>query len=304
MSNIPKTSEIATTSEITTSEIATTSDTSADGAKGDGLTFLELEAIGRDSFVAKNAPMIAPGGPTPIYGGQAAAQALRAAALTVDPTHEPHSLHGSFLRGGDREKPVELVVERLRDGRTFTTRRVTVRQDATVIFEANVSFHTPEPGVEVSPPMLAGVTPPEQLPLSVISDWHKILDVRVPGIPGREGETLPFSIDRLWARVAVPMTDDPMLHACMLVFISDLGGGLCDISDDKTPPYGPSLDHVVWFQTPMRADDWILLEGRPVKIGRGLGLYTATAHNRHGVLAAVLNQEMLLRPGHGTQTVR
>ena len=100
----------------------------------------------------------------------------------------------------------------------------------------------------------------------------------------------------MWTRVNVPVPDDPIVHACMHVFASDVGAGFGDLDIEGIPPGGPSIDHALWFHHPSRADDWVIWDCEPAKVGGHRGLYTGTAHDLDGNLVAMMAQEMLLRP--------
>ena len=108
--------------------------------------------------------------------------------------------------------------------------------------------------------------------------------------------SLPGSVDRAWIRVNVPLPDDPIVHACMHAFASDVTAGFGDLAMPGVPAGGPSIDHAIWFQHPSRADDWIVYDCKPAKVGSHRGLYTGSAHDLDGNLVAMIAQEMLLRP--------
>jgi acyl-CoA thioesterase-2 len=258
----------------------------------DLLRFLDLEQI--DDLIYRGWPGVWPKERQTIFGGEVAAQALRAAAATVDPDRRPHSLHGYFLRRGDPSMPVVFVVDRDRDGLSFSARRVAAMQRGEVIWEMSCSFHVAEEGPEfiqpVRPELVLPGDSPEQLPR-----WSPLLEVRLPPPPdGRESP--PGSHDRVWTRVRVTLPDDPIIHACMHAFTSDISSGFGDLAIDGIPPGGPSIDHALWFHHPTRADDWVIYDCVPAKVGGRRGLYTGTAHDLDGHLVAMLAQEMLLRP--------
>jgi acyl-CoA thioesterase-2 len=257
----------------------------------DLLAFLEVEHI--DGDIYRGSPGVWPSERASLYGGEVAAQALRAAAHTVDHDRVPHSLHGYFLRRGDPARPVIFVVDRDRDGRSFSARRVAAMQGGEVIWEMTCSFSTPAEGPEYVQPAEHGMREPESSePLP--HPWCPILDVLLPPAPGQD-RPLPLSVTRAWIRVNVPLVDDPIVHACMHVFASDVTTGFGDLTIDGVPQGGPSLDHALWFHHPSRADEWVLYNSTPVKVGAHRGLYTASAHDLDGNLVAMLAQEMLLR---------
>ena len=261
-------------------------------AYDDPLDFLDLEQIDRDIY--RGRPGRWPADRRAIYGGEVAAQALRAAAFTVPPERAPHSLHGYFLRPGDLNHPVLFMVDRDRDGRSLSARRVAAMQRGEVIWEMACSFHTPEEGAEFIQPAKAGMTAPEDSPLTAW-DWCPLLDIRVP--PPPDGRTTRAgSVDRVWVRVNVALPDDPIVHSCMHAFASDVGSGFGDLDIEGIPHGGPSIDHALWLHHPSRADDWIIYDCIPAKVGAHRGVYTGTAHDLEGNLVAMLAQEMLLRP--------
>lgn len=256
------------------------------------LAFLDLEPI--DHNIYRGRPGIWPSDRGTLYGGEVAAQALRAAAHTVSPERLPHSLHGYFLRRGDPTAPVVFMVDRDRDGRSFSARRVAAMQRGEVIWEMTCSFHAVEEGAEFTQPVRDGIAPPEtSTPLELA--WCPLLDIRLAPPPdGRPSR--PGSVDRCWTRVVVPVPDDPVLHACLHAFTSDVSAGFGDLDIDGVPPGGPSIDHALWFHHPSRADEWVIYDCVPAKVGGHRGLYTGTAHDLAGNLVAMLAQEMLLRP--------
>lgn len=256
------------------------------------LAFLDIEQI--DGDVYRGVPGIWPSDRTSLYGGEVAALALRAAAHTVAVDRVPHSLHGYFLRRGDHTRPVIFMVDRDRDGRSLSARRVAAMQGGEVIWEMACSFSAPVDGPEYVQPAAAGLRDPESSP-PLAWTWCPILDVRVPPAPGHD-RPHPMSVDRAWIRVNVPLPDDPIVHACMHVFASDVTAGFGDLAMQGVPPGGPSIDHAVWFHHPSRADEWVLYDCNPAKVGAHRGLYTGSAHDLHGNLVAMVAQEMLLRP--------
>lgn len=259
---------------------------------GDPLAFLDLEQIDRDIY--RGRPGMWPSDRTTIFGGEVAAQALRAAAQTVDPDRLPHSLHGYYLRRGDPTQPVVFMVDRDRDGRSFSARRVAAMQRGEVIWEMACSFHVDEQGAEFFQPIRPGTLPPDSSPLNQW-DWCPIVEIRLPPPPdGRP--PVPNAVDRVWTRVRVPVPDDPIVHACLHAFTSDISSGFGELEIPGIPHGGPSIDHAVWFHHPSRADDWVLYDCVPAKVGGHRGLYTGTAHDRQGNLVAMIAQEMLLRP--------
>jgi acyl-CoA thioesterase II len=257
----------------------------------DLLVWMELERIDRDIYRGPPSSWRREG---TLYGGLVAAQALLAAARTVPDGRSPHSLHGYYLRPGDPNEPVVFTVDRDRDGRSFSARRVAAIQDGEVIWDMACSFHEPVDGPEYVPPAPSGVLPPDDCAV-LIEHSHPILDMRVPRPPDPT-EPARMPIDRAWVRVNVPLDDDPLVHACLHTYTSDCTTGFADLGLEGVPGAGPSIDHALWFHHVSRADDWIFYECVPEKVRGHRGLYTGTAHDLGGNLVATLAQEMLLRP--------
>jgi acyl-CoA thioesterase-2 len=259
------------------------------GDVDDLATLLDLEEIDRDLFRGRNGDH---GRPRPsLYGGQVAAQALCAAGRTVPDGRMPNSLHGYFLRPGQPDHPVVFSVDRDRDGGSFSARHVRAIQHGEVIFSMLASFKVPEPAAATfeSGAMRPVVTPEE----IEASGWDALVETRE--VRGREihGHSVT---DRLWCRVTTPFPDDPLLHACALVYLSDYGGGFVLLDVEGLPLGGQSIDHVMWFHQPARVDDWILVDLVPERASDARGTYLGTLRTRDGALAAVLGQECLLRP--------
>lgn len=231
-------------------------------------------------------------GGTRLFGGQVAAQALAAAAATVEPGRLPHVLHASFLRAGRSARPVRYDVERTRDGRSFSTRRVVAAQDR-VVFEMTTSFHVPEPGTDWHPPAPIA---PRPVDLASLPPWPEapstgFFEIR-PVVP----TTAPFSPPPYWIRSREPVGGDPVTRACVLAFVSDMG-----VVAAARPP-GPnmatdavSLNHAVWFHRPFAADEWHLFSAGPTSSRSGLGLACGTFHHEDGTLVATIVQEALFR---------
>jgi acyl-CoA thioesterase II len=255
-------------------------------------SLLTLERLDRDLFRGRNANY----GPRQnLYGGQVAAQCLLAAAATVDADRMPHSLHGYFLRPGRSDLPVILQVDRDRDGRSFSARHVVAVQEGEVIFSMITSFHAPrDGGVFDDAPRREAPEPKD----TAKGGWIPLLDVR---------EVTPTDFtkglftDCLWVRSAVPLGNDPLLHRAGLTYLSDLGSGFGQ-QPDLIGMGGPSIDHSMWFQADIRADDWVLVDLRPLKAIGGRGVYHGSLRDRHGLLGATLHQEHLLLPGSFADT--
>ncbi len=250
---------------------------------------LTLERVDRDLFRARNANL---GPRQTLYGGQVAAQALMAAAATIEQEDRlPHSFHGYFLRPGRTDLPVVLRVERDRDGRSFSARHVVAVQEGEVIFSMLTSFHAEsESGVYDGAPKRAAPSP-EDTPKG---GRMALLEVR---------EVTPTDFlrgvfsDCLWARSSAPLGDSPLLHRAALTYLSDLGTGFGQRMTTIKTRGGPSIDHAMWFQQDIRADEWVLIDLEPVKAWGSRGVYHGSLRDRAGALGATLYQEHLLRPG-------
>lgn len=232
-----------------------------------------------------------------VYGGQVAAQGLWAAAQTVADDYVPHSLHAYFIRGGDSDQPIRFEVDRIRDGRSFVTRRVVARQSSGAILNLSASFHRPEEAADVaSMPMPASVESPDELE-SV--DWSPLLQRRP--VPRHH------RLARSWLRVP-DVGDDPLMHVVAHAFASD------DVAteavalvhpvewpefegefDADHPFMSASLDHTVWFHRPAPADEWCLHDFRSSGVYGSRGISFGEIWTRDGVHVASVAQEVLLR---------
>jgi acyl-CoA thioesterase-2 len=250
-----------------------------------------------------------------VFGGQVAGQALVAAARTVDDSARlVHSLHAYFLRPGDPTVPILYEVDRLRDGRSFTTRRVVAIQHGRAIFNLQASFHGPEPGPDHQMTMPTDVPDPESLPdwhtqmapyKEQMGDWYdrpRPIDVRyVDGDPfSRKG--IPTDGQRVWLRAAGQLPDDPVVHACIVTYASDMS-----LLDTTVLPFGlawdspgmqmASLDHAMWFHRPFRADEWLLYDQHALSTGSARGLAGGAIFSMDGRLVVSVVQEGLARVG-------
>lgn len=259
-----------------------------------------------------------------VFGGQVAAQSLIAAGRTVadgSGAERPvHSLHAYFLRPGDPKIPILYQVDRIRDGRSFTTRRVAAIQRGEPVFHLSASFHVPEAGVSHQEQM-PSVPDPETLPTwhevmapyaDTLGDWYsrpRPIDVRHVGVPLRTSpvESAPRPpTHRMWLRADGRLPEDPLLHACLVAYASDM-----TLLDTIMLPHGliwtqgtqVSLDHAMWFHRPFRADEWLLYDQHSPTASGARGLATGTIYTRDGSLAVSVVQEGLLRipiaPGAG-----
>jgi acyl-CoA thioesterase-2 len=274
-----------------------------------------------DLFVLEDLDVDLYRGPQPdterqrVFGGQVAGQAVLAAARSVDPDFDMHSMHSYFLRPGDTAVPIIYDVERIRDGRSFVTRRVVARQHGRPIYYMTANFQRPEDGFEHQDRM-PDVIPPEMgLSMGELAraggrqhaeEWERewaALDLRHIG---RSDRGLPEDPDhparaQLWMRVAGDLGDDPVLQRAAFTYASDmtlLGASLVPHGvfihqEDKVQ--AASLDHSIWFHQPFRADEWWLYDQvSPVARG-GRGLATARVFTQDGRLVATVVQEGLVR---------
>ena len=248
------------------------------------LDLLDLEYVEQDLYRSR-AVYEAPWG---MFGGQAAAQALYAAGLTVEKDRLPHSLHGYFLRRGDTSKPTLFRVDRDRDGRSFAARRVVAVQDGRVIFNMSASFAAPAGPGRVMPDHEAepveDLPSPDELPV-----WthpkHPSFEFR----PVDAERRLPT---RFWIRCLAGLPADPLLHAAVLAYTSDISSALIPFETEQTVT-GPSLDHAVWFHRPARMDGWTWQELTPQTVSGGRGWYTATVYTADGTRIASVAQEQI-----------
>jgi acyl-CoA thioesterase-2 len=251
---------------------------------------LELEVLDRDLFRGRNA--VSAVGRQSLYGGQVAAQALRAAGATVLPDRHAHSLHGYFLRAGRSDLPVLLHADRDRDGRSFSARHVRAVQDGEVIFSMLASFHCDEPsGTYDAVPTQRLDPPPDGARIrdDSILELREITPLRI------EGDRVNYP-DAYWVRVKHPLSDDRLSRACALTYVSDLGSGFGQLQLDGLSSGGSSIDHAAWFQADITVNDWMLLELQPRKAGGSRGVYAGGLRDRNGALALLFEQELLLRP--------
>jgi acyl-CoA thioesterase-2 len=280
------------------------------------LDLLDLEQIEVDIFRGRS-----PEGERRqrVFGGQVAGQALVAAGRTVPEDRPVHSLHAYFIRPGDPTVPLIYLVERVRDGRSFTTRRVTTIQHGKTIFTLSASFHRDEPGVEHADPM-PDVPPPDAIATTAermeklfgpsVREWYdgNPIDIRHIGPLSFEAErdpSLRTTRNMVWLRVDGDLPDDPLLHVCLMTYASDmtlldsvlLAHGL-SWADGRTT--GASLDHAMWFHGPFRADRWLLYaQDSPVARG-SRGLARGEVYTSDGHLVVSVVQEGLVRTSRAT----
>ncbi|WP_406419653.1 acyl-CoA thioesterase [Streptomyces sp. NBC_00842] len=292
------------------------------------LDLLDLEQIERDIFRGTSRSAVVPR----VFGGQVAAQALVAAGRTV-PADLPqalgsaragetplaHSLHSYFLRMGDPGAPIVYSVDRIRDGRSFTTRRVVAVQHGQPIFHLSASFQTYEEGLEHQADM-PPAPDPETLPTAeqmlpryadVFTDpgvMNRLLEARA-AVDLRYVDAPPFASvgesreprSQVWFRTNGKLADDPLLHVCMATYVSDMtlldsvllahGRGGWTVGD----VVGASLDHAMWFHRPFRADEWLLYDQESPSASGGRGLGQARIYTQDGRLAITVIQEGVVR---------
>jgi acyl-CoA thioesterase-2 len=251
-----------------------------------------------------------------VFGGQVAGQALIAAARTVDSGRPVHSLHAYFLRPGDPLVPILYEVDRIRDGRSFTTRRVVAIQHGKAIFNLQCSFHRPEPGLDHHIPMDTDIPGPLELPgfaarmepyREKLGDWldrPRPIDTRyVDRLPGEHRDRPQEPEQRVWLRADGTLPDDPVLHACIVTYASDM-----TLLDSTLLPHGisgwghdkvqmASLDHAMWFHRPFRADEWLLYDQTSPSTSDARGLAMGQIFTEDGRLAVTVVQEGLIRVG-------
>ncbi|WP_155054820.1 acyl-CoA thioesterase [Streptomyces blattellae] len=280
------------------------------------LDLLDLEQIEENIFRGQSRSAVVPR----IFGGQVAAQALVAAGRTVPEGRLAHSLHAYFLRIGDPGAPIVYNVDRMNDGRSFTTRRAVAVQHGQPIFALSASFQTYEEGFDhqaLMPPAPDPATLPtaeERLSAYDLAPEvvEKMLEVRtavdlrhVDDPPyGRYGEPRePHS--QVWFRTNGKLPDDPLLHVVLATYVSDMtlldsillahGRGGWAVGD----VVGASLDHAMWFHRPFRADEWLLYDQESPSAHGGRGLGQGRIYTQDGQLAITVIQEGLVRAPRG-----
>ncbi|MFF3516061.1 MULTISPECIES: acyl-CoA thioesterase II [unclassified Streptomyces] len=277
------------------------------------LDLLDLEQIEENIFRGQSRSAVVPR----VFGGQVAAQAMVAAGRTVPADRLAHSLHAYFLRMGDPGAPIVYNVERLRDGRSFTTRRVVAVQHGKPIFTLSASFQTDEEGLDHQAPMPPSPDP-ATLPTSEdrlrsyghldpqvverLLEAREAIDLRYVDEPpyGKFGDPRePHS--QVWFRTNGKLADDPLLHVVLATYVSDMtlldsvllahGRGGWAIGD----VVGASLDHAMWFHRPFRADEWLLYDQESPSAHGGRGLGQARIYTQDGRLAVSVIQEGVVR---------
>jgi acyl-CoA thioesterase-2 len=276
------------------------------------LRLLKLEAMGDDIFIGQSQDL----GWGRVYGGQVLGQALSAAERTVDPPRQAHSFHCYFLRPGNPAEPIEYRVERTRDGRSFSTRRIRAEQGGRPVFFMAASFQIPEVGLEhhdaapdtVGPDGLMSfadlIRQHADLLPEAMSDWAMMdfpIEMRPVKVSDPMNPALSDPVQHLWLRASADLPDDPALHRYLLAYASDF-----ILLDTALLPHGKSywqgglrmasIDHAMWFHHDITMDDWLLYALDSPSASGARGLVRGQFFDRHGVLVASLVQEGLIRP--------
>jgi acyl-CoA thioesterase-2 len=278
------------------------------------LHLLKVEQIDGDLYRGEQ-PDVAP---QRMFGGQVLGQALAAAYKSVPDDRHLHSLHAYFILPGDTSHTVLFDVEKLRDGRSFTTRRTAAIQHGRPIFYMTASFQVDEPGPDHQDPPPDVSADPERLPK--LSDYTRrrrgdgagnetitaplgSIDVRLAGVgqDGSLGDSGYPSVVRVWMRIAGPLPDHRALHDCALAYMSDLTlltASLVphDLHLRLDEVQTASLDHAMWFHRPFRADEWLLYDQVSPSASGARGLSMGRIFDRTGHLVATAMQEGLTRP--------
>lgn len=231
-----------------------------------------------------------------VFGGQVAGQALVAAGRTVAPERFVHSLHAYFLRPGDPTRPIVYEVDRTRDGRSFTTRRVAAIQHGRVIFTMSASFQTAEDGIEhqvAMPP----TTDPDELPEMDGPEARAWSSIDLRFVPRSADNPMG---QQVWLRAAEDLPDDGLTQVCVLAYASDLTLLSSTIRPHQIHRWDSnlrmaSLDHAMWFHRRFRADEWLLYDQFSPVTGSGRGLASGRIFTRDGTLVASVVQEGLVR---------
>lgn len=298
-------------SDVTATDPGATGATAGEGAVESLLRILDLQSPARtteDIFTGVSQPM--PLGR--VYGGQVLAQSITAAARTLPEARVPHSMHGYFLRPGDAEKGITFAVDRIHDGRSFSTRRTQAFQEGVPIFSMIASFQDEDPGLDHQADMPEGLPDPEDLPdiedaLTGLHPMTKRLFVDRPvelrHVPSPiylavEGPQQPSQA--VWMRVRAALPDTPSVHRAALAYMSDL-----TIQESILRAHGvswstpglkvASLDHAMWWHRFGRADEWMLYVQESPSARGGRGLAEGRIFSRAGVLLATTAQEITVR---------
>ncbi|WP_029433956.1 acyl-CoA thioesterase II [Blastococcus sp. URHD0036] len=234
------------------------------------------------------------------FGGQVAGQSMMAAVATVDPAQQVHSLHGYFIRPGRPAEPILLLVDRVRTGRGFSTRRVSAVQDGETIFTMSASFHAGDDGPEhqeLAPPVPRPEEVPQGDPLDghFAAEWPNWDAVWVPEPEGERIEGRPRQL--LWVRYRHRLPDDPAVHVGALTYLSDMHllGTSMQLHGRAMDLQFASLDHALWFHRPFRADEWLLYDQISPSAAHGRSYNRGQITDLRGRLVASVVQEGLMR---------
>ena len=273
------------------------------------LSTLDLEPIEVDIFRGRSPQA----GWQRVFGGQVIGQALMAAQRTIEGERFVHSLHAYFMRPGDPSVPIIYQAERIRDGSSFVTRRVVAIQHGKAIFNLQASFHRPEPGLDHQDAMDADLADPLDLPTfsarmepyrEMLGEWldrPRPIDTRYVDQMPTERPGPQKAEQRVWLRADGTLPDDPVLHACVVTYASDM-----TLLDSTLLPHGisgwtedrlqmASLDHAMWFHRPFRADEWLLYDQSSPSTYDARGLAMGHIFTTDGRLAITVVQEGLIR---------
>jgi acyl-CoA thioesterase II len=242
-----------------------------------------------------------------IIGGHIAGQALMAASLTA-PGRTPHSVHVYYVRAGDARKPVDLHVDMARDGGTLSTRQITARQDDQILLEALASFSTPLESLDYHQPIpdvpAPDTLPPVQEQLAAYADelnghWVRPqpFDLRYVDAPPRLAVEMaePPPRMRMWWRPNSSVSADPVLHSCLLAYLSGTTMVEAALARRRATPlstFNALIDHALWFHRPVDMADWVLSDQVSPSGISGRGLTTSTMYNRSGELVCIATQEL------------
>jgi acyl-CoA thioesterase-2 len=276
----------------------------------DLLTILDLESLEVNLFRGRS-PQV---GWQRVFGGQVIGQALVAATRTVE-GRPPHSLHAYFLLPGDPKVPIIYEVDRIRDGKSFTTRRVIAIQHGQAIFSMSVSFHADEPGLDHQAPMPDVPTPKSlptdaemkerilpQLPEAVRRYYERERPIELRPVEfGRyTGKKIEDGRFNVWFKSTARLPDDPAIHRCVLAYASDFTLLDTALLQHQRSVFdrdiqGASLDHALWFHRPFRADEWLLYSQDSPNMHGARGFGRGLIFTADGILVASVAQEGLLR---------
>ena len=231
-----------------------------------------------------------------VFGGVIVAQTLHAALQTVERPGLLHSLHGYFIRPVRGGEAVDVEVNRLRDGRAFSTRHAVMRQDDRTAFWMTCSFHAAEPGAEYQLAREADVPGPDELPQSPWAPGPFLVRDVGPAPPAADGTMA--STRRVWFRCAEDLPDDPAVQIAIGAYLSDVtGNSFRPLTLDSWEGFADtSLDHALWFHRPFRADGWLYYDVQAVINTAGRSLIRGAMFRPDGRLCLSMTQELLIRP--------